>query len=101
MKLIDRLPTGPEWQCELVRVHGDMERIRDAEEKEDEELELWLRDPVACVGELIGNPAFKNEMAYAPEKVYTDSQAETRRYDETWTGDWWWQTQVRFCERPY
>lgn len=111
MKSIDQLPTGPEWQCELVCVHGDGQRIgdSDAEENEDqetgagEEVELWLRDPVACVRELIGNPAFKNEMAYAPERVYTDSRGETRRYDETWTGDWWWQTQVRSCEslRPY
>ena len=23
MKLIDQLPTGPEWQCGLVHVRGD------------------------------------------------------------------------------
>lgn len=112
MKLIDQLPTGPEWQCELVRVHSDVGRaVEDAEEGEgqdnelegegdSEELELWLRDPVACVRELIGNAAFKNELAYTPEKVYTDSRAKTRRYNEMWTGDWWWETQVGPCETP-
>ena len=110
MKLIDQLSTGPEWQCELVRVRGDVVIPRepgDAEadkghnielEGEGEELELWLHDPVACVRELIRNAAFKNEMAYAPEKVYTDPQAKTQCYDEMWTGDWWWKTQVGPCK---
>lgn len=57
-------------------------------------LELWRRDPVACVRELIGNPAFRTELAYAPEKAYADRHGRTRRYDEMWTGDWWWETQV-------
>lgn len=95
MKSIDQLPTGPDWQCELIQVHGDREGTEDAEENvEGEELELWLRDPVACVRELIGNESFLNDMAYAPEKVYTDARATTRRYDEMWSGDWWWTTQV-------
>jgi hypothetical protein len=114
MKLIDQLPTGPEWQCELVRVRGDAGReagdaavdegkARDNElegEGASEELELWMRNPVACVQELIGNAAFKNEMAYTPEKVYTNSGGQARRYDEMWTGDWWWETQVGLCEMP-
>jgi hypothetical protein len=116
MKLIDQLPTGPEWQCELVRVRSDVGRaVEDAKEGakegqgqgnelegevDSEELELWLWDPVACMRELIGNAVFKNELAYAPEKVYTDSHAKTWRYDEMWTGDWWWETQVGPCETP-
>lgn len=60
-----------------------------------EELELWLRDPVDCVKELIGNPSFRESMAYAPEKAFaTDDPEGDRIYDEGWTGDWWWQTQV-------
>ncbi|KAI5995911.1 hypothetical protein EDD15DRAFT_2164382 [Pisolithus albus] len=78
MKIIDKLPSGPEWRCELVRTHGDLEEIgHDQERDEDhgtggEEMELWVRDLVACVKELMGNPAFHGEIAYAPEKVYTD-----------------------------
>ncbi|KAI6016622.1 hypothetical protein BKA83DRAFT_4473351 [Pisolithus microcarpus] len=85
--LINNLPTGPEWRCELVHTHGDLEDIG-YEEGGDEDhtidgddLELWVRDPVACIRELIGNPAFHGEIAYAPEKM--------------WTGDWWWETQCR------
>jgi Plavaka transposase len=59
-----------------------------------EELELWLRDPVDCIKDLMQNPLFCKSMAYAPERVYTDENAQTRVYDEMWTGDWWWKIQV-------
>lgn len=98
---MDKLPTGPEWTCRLVRVHGDLGPLDDSELEDDvaedgqtEELELWMRDPVACVRELMGNPAFDGSMAYAPEKVYIDAEGRTRRYDEMWTADWWWDMQV-------
>ncbi|KAI6020400.1 hypothetical protein BKA83DRAFT_4464679 [Pisolithus microcarpus] len=101
MKTINQLPTSPEWKCELVHTHGDDEDIgNDQGGDEDhtvngEQMELWVRDPVTCIRELIGNPAFHGDIAYTPEKVYTDCQGCTRQYDEMWTGDWWWETQRR------
>lgn len=59
-----------------------------------EDLELWKRDPVECIKELMGNPAFKDQMAYVPERVYADSAGSNRIYDEMWTADWWYDTQV-------
>lgn len=66
-----------------------------------EGVELWLRDPIECIRELIGNPAFQDYLAYAPERVYADEGATIRRYDEMWTADWWWNLQVSrvACER--
>ena len=61
---------------------------------QDEALELWRRDPVECVSELIGNPTFKEYISYIPEHVYTDDMGNIRIYDEMWTSDWWWETQV-------
>lgn len=61
-----------------------------------EELELWRRDPVDCVRELLGNPAFRDHLRYAPEHVFLDEEGEDRVYDEAWTADWWWKTQVSF-----
>lgn len=60
----------------------------------EEELELWRRDPVACVEDLIQNPVFKNLMKYAPEHVYRDKEGRVRIFEEMWTGDWWWEVQV-------
>ena len=98
MKVIDQLPTGPEWSCELVRPHRDAENdarvAGDEGEGEQEELELWMHDPVACIRELIGNTAFNSEIAYAPEKIYTNNDGHCWCYDEMWTGEWWWDIQV-------
>ena len=58
-------------------------------------MEIWYRDPVECIKFLMGNPAFKEFMAYAPERVYCDNKGNDHIYDETWTADWWWKTQVR------
>ena len=41
-----------------------------------DEHELWIRDPVECICELIGNPAFREYMAYTPEKTYTDKHGQ-------------------------
>ncbi|TDL30148.1 Zn-finger domain-containing protein [Rickenella mellea] len=94
LKKIDQLPIGADWKCDLVTVQGDQ---RDAEGNiMMEEVELWRRDPVECVRELIGNPAFRDGMAYAPEKAFTsDNPDGDRIYDEMWTGNWWWKTQEK------
>jgi hypothetical protein len=62
-----------------------------------EELELWMRDPVECIKELMSNPAFKDHMVYAPERVYSrkDGKESSRIMDEMWTANWWWKLQVR------
>ena len=86
------LPTGPSWTCEIVKVVGD--RVGEDGKMLEEDLELWKRDPVECVRELIGNPAFKELMLYVPERVYAENGGQERIYDEMWTADWWWDTQV-------
>jgi Plavaka transposase len=42
-----------------------------------EDHELWIRNPVECVRELIGNPAFREYMVYAPERLTQTSMAGT------------------------
>ncbi len=63
--------------------------------KTTEEVELWRQDPVECIRDLIADPAFKDSLAYAPEKAYGDAEGKERIYNEMWMGDWWWDVQVR------
>ncbi|KAJ7155306.1 hypothetical protein C8R46DRAFT_1296802, partial [Mycena filopes] len=95
LKKVDALPTGPDWTCEIVTVVGN--RRDDDDVLMTEELELWMRDPVECIKELMSNPAFKDHMAYAPERVYSTAEGdeESRIFDEMWTANWWWKIQVR------
>jgi Plavaka transposase len=58
-----------------------------------DELELWRRDPVECIKDLLQNPAFRDVMAYAPERVYRDKEGKRQVYDKMWTSDWWWEVQ--------
>jgi len=92
LQKVDRLATGPEWTCEIVTAHGNVVGPDGAMLTED--LELWKRNPVSCIKELIGNPAFCDHILYMPERVYTDKTGQNRIYDEMWTADWWWDTQV-------
>ncbi|KAI6011642.1 hypothetical protein EDC04DRAFT_2871056 [Pisolithus marmoratus] len=82
---------GPAWTCEMINVVGDMP-AEDGNMRQ-EQLELWCRDPVECIMELIGNLAFDDTMAYVPEHAYVDSKGTNHIYDEMWTADWWWDVQ--------
>ncbi|KAJ7048192.1 Zn-finger domain-containing protein [Mycena amicta] len=93
LKKVDELLTGPGWTCKMVHVPGD--RVDDNKKAMSEDLELWIRDPVECIKELMSNPTFESSMVYAPEHVYStvEPNKEHQILDEMWTGDWWWQTQ--------
>ncbi|KAJ6548353.1 hypothetical protein B0H19DRAFT_1298935 [Mycena capillaripes] len=95
LQKVDQLPTGPGWKCEIVTAAGN--RLDENDEMMKEDLELWMRDPVECIKELMGNPAFHDYMAYMPEHVYSDKTgAESSRiFDEMWTANWWWELQKR------
>jgi hypothetical protein len=85
------------WSCKKVTVHGNHEDKNG--QLLQEEVELWSRDPVECVKELIGNPTFKEDMAYTPARAFSDCASKHRVVDEMWTADWWGEKQVRLCQR--
>ncbi|KAF8511993.1 hypothetical protein JB92DRAFT_3174281 [Gautieria morchelliformis] len=88
---IDALPSGPEWTCHTFVVHGD--QLDYNGEKCTEELDIWCRDPVACVNKLLANPLFREHMKFAPEKLFTDDSKEDQIINEVWTAQWWWDLQ--------
>ena len=68
--MIDQLPTGPDWICNVVTITGNI--VDDNGMCKEESVEVWRRDPVQCVKELMGNLAFKDYMSYIVECVYLD-----------------------------
>jgi hypothetical protein len=92
MKRIDMLPYGSGWTCTVLRITGD--EIDDKGKLHTEDLELWHRDPVECIQELLENPVFKDVQAFAPCRVYKNKDMTNREYSEMWTADRWWQIQV-------
>lgn len=79
----------------MLTVVGD---LKDAEGKTlCEVLELWRRDLIECVPELIGKTSIKG-MRYAPEKVFLDETGKEERIDECWTAAVWWYLQQQLRE---
>jgi len=64
----------------MIKITGDL-RDKDGELL-TEEHELWVRDPVECIRELMGNPAFRDYLAYDCQQVFVDKEGDMRRYDE-------------------
>ncbi|PBK87099.1 hypothetical protein ARMGADRAFT_939452, partial [Armillaria gallica] len=88
---------GIHWHCHEFDCEGDLPDERDPSSKKmkTEHLEMWYRDPVEIVCELIGNPIFKEVMAYAPIQLFADAQGTEQVFNEMWTGEWWWRIQER------
>ncbi|KAG9022370.1 hypothetical protein FRB95_014881, partial [Tulasnella sp. JGI-2019a] len=90
---IDSLPAGPEFQCIELEATGDQVNNKGYS---SETLELWMRDPIKCVKELMGNPEFADNMAYSPVCKWKHHEGHKHHvYDEAWTADWWWETQAK------
>ncbi|KAI6102421.1 hypothetical protein EV401DRAFT_2061212 [Pisolithus croceorrhizus] len=96
LKYVDKLCTGPAWTCEMIDVEGDV--VTEDGMLKCKQLELQQHDPVKCVQELMGNPAFQAMMSYVPECAYADAKGENHIYDEMWTGKWWWNIQKKIPE---
>ncbi|KAG8789644.1 hypothetical protein FRC12_013362, partial [Ceratobasidium sp. 428] len=78
---IDNLPHGPDWFFQdLVIGEGPYERVHT----------LYFRRIVDVIRDLMGNPAFRRAMRYAPERHWTSRSKKSRVYGEMWTGEWWW-----------
>lgn len=91
-KRIDSLPQGSEWTCTTFRITGD--RLDKHGNPRTEDVELWHRDPLDCIQEILENPTFKKAQRYAPHRVYTNNDYTNREYSDMWTADWWWKLQV-------
>lgn len=60
-----------------------------------ENLELWTRNPVECIQELLGKTTLAEHIKYEPEKIWREVDGKRQRvYGEAWTADRWWQLQV-------
>ncbi|KAJ7444666.1 hypothetical protein FB451DRAFT_1056190 [Mycena latifolia] len=90
LQRIDALPEGPKWSCHPFELVGDELDANGV--PKTEVVEMWRRDPVECVKELLGNPAFTKQ-CYEPYRVFKNADFTNREYNEMWTGNWWWTIQ--------
>ncbi|KAJ7797991.1 hypothetical protein B0H14DRAFT_3114235 [Mycena olivaceomarginata] len=94
LKFVDALPPGPQWYCHAFELEGD--ELDGDQNPKKETVEMWYRDPLECVKELLGNPSFAGKQGYKPIRVFKrfkDGQYNNREFTEMWTADWWWEIQ--------
>ncbi|OSD08399.1 hypothetical protein PYCCODRAFT_1482768 [Trametes coccinea BRFM310] len=79
--IIDKLPAGrPPFEREEISIAGEI-------------FEVFLRDILACIRALLGDPEFTPILLLVPERHYTDDSKTVEVYFDMNTGKWWWATQ--------
>ncbi|KAG8778625.1 hypothetical protein FRC12_024886 [Ceratobasidium sp. 428] len=81
---VNRLPQGPPWFRETIKVIGD---------QSDKILDLWKRNIIDIIIQLLSDPRFIPHTRFAPEKHYDSETRQNRVYGEMWSGRWWWRMQ--------
>jgi len=51
--------------------------------------EVWFRDPLTLVHNMLSNPDFKDEVDYAPFQEY--DRADNRQFQDIMSGNWAWE----------
>ncbi|KAG2360239.1 hypothetical protein BDR07DRAFT_1452072 [Suillus spraguei] len=74
LQKVDKLPHTAAWSCKKVKVQGN--KTDEKGQTLHEEVKVWMRDPVECIKDLIGNPLFY------PAGLH-------RVIDNMWMADWW------------
>ncbi|KAI0317890.1 hypothetical protein OF83DRAFT_1171609 [Amylostereum chailletii] len=109
-EVIDHLP-GPRAQWKLIEIMFEGNELDTCGKPKKESVDVWARDPVEVIADLMANPAFKDHMAYAPVEKFEEHEpvnpSPTDRpddhddeedgdfvIDEMWTTDWWRRVQA-------
>lgn len=80
------LPQGPEWKCKPWTTHFPTKS----------KIQLFYRDPLACLQAILHNPLFKDHLSFQPMRLFKTAAKVMRIYTEWMTGDAAWSMQVRF-----
>ncbi|KAG9089283.1 hypothetical protein FRC06_001638, partial [Ceratobasidium sp. 370] len=92
-KPLDKLPSaGPRWRRIQRTITGTLKDTKGVNFLK-EEIELWVRDIVEVVQELIRNTAYGNKLVFVPQRVEINNDPSSRKIDEMWTADWWMRIQ--------
>jgi hypothetical protein len=89
--MVNALPWGLDWSVDFVEVEGDL--LDNKGKPRVEVLELWRKNILDIIPELIGNLAFTDSQ-YAPIQVCEDTKGQIRVYSEMCIRDLWWELQV-------
>ncbi|KDN34262.1 hypothetical protein RSAG8_12651, partial [Rhizoctonia solani AG-8 WAC10335] len=92
-KLLDKLPAaGPRWRRIERTIIGTLKDAK-GENFLKEQIEIWVRDIIEVIRELIGNTTYGSKLVFVPWRVELNGDPLQRKIDEMWTADWWMRIQ--------
>jgi len=56
---------------------------------------LYWQEPLAAIQSLLDRPSLADHLEFVPRRVWDDDKKESRVFNEIFTGNWAWRTQVR------
>lgn len=108
LRTVDSLP-GPSasWKLFEISIEGTIANAQGL--PTTEKLDLWARDPVEVIADLIGNPEFKTNMSFEPyeeveveESNIGDSEVDGDQYfEDIASAQWMWRVQVSSSRHSY
>jgi hypothetical protein len=97
---IDSLAGGVPWQSVSIKYNGVPSDNSDAPRPKWmlNAYEVFYRDPRLVVHEMLANPDFKDDIDFAPYRIFNEDG--DRVYQHLMSGDWAWEQAVSFLTSP-
>ncbi|KAJ7196663.1 hypothetical protein GGX14DRAFT_375923 [Mycena pura] len=94
---IDAIPQGDiPWESFSVKYTGPVPAM-DPPAWMMETYEVWFRSPLAIFEQQLANPDFKDEMDWAPKRIFRDSK---RQFVDLLSGNWAWKQADEIAKDP-
>lgn len=94
---IDAITHGGDvnWECLTMRYTGEPPKTVGDHSWMDVEHEVWFRDPLKVVHNMLANPDFNGEIDWAPFREVIEEDGErTYRFKDLMSGVWAWEQAV-------
>lgn len=89
---IDAIQQGDiPWESFSVKYTGPIPETGTVPPWMTETFEVWFRSPLAMFEKQLANPDFKDEMDWAPKRVFKDGK---RQFMDLFSGNWVWEQAV-------
>jgi hypothetical protein len=98
---IDASPLGDvPWQSFTVNYTGERPEGGRIPPWMETEYEVWFRDPLTVVRNLLANPDFNGQFDYTPMREFTNTASgmpsDNRRFQNFFSGNWVWTQAVKY-----
>ncbi|KAF8431063.1 hypothetical protein L210DRAFT_3614552 [Boletus edulis BED1] len=96
---IDNTPlAGTKWSTFSIKYSGNQPSPNRLPWM-DQTFNVWFRDPLVCLHNMLANPDFKDSFDYAPYQEHCVDNNE-RQYQDFMSGDWAWLHADKIAEDP-